>query len=60
MYFVDLINADNDVIVHAPFERKDEAIRYFNLHCDSKNYFVTNWNRIEIKNENIVLFDYEV
>lgn len=59
-YFVDLYNESNDLIVHAPFEDKKTAINYFNLHCDSLNYFNVNWKRIEICDGKTVLFDFEV
>ena len=59
MYFVDLYNG-NDRIVHAPFEKKDAAIKYFNFLSDRKSPFLVDYNRVEIFDENVCLFDCEV
>lgn len=59
MFYVDLY--DNGMkVIHAPFENKNAAIKYFNYVCDRNNPFLLNCSYAEILDENIVLFDYEV
>ena len=44
----------------ASFEDKNKAIRYFNHLCDRLFIQSVDADRIEICNESVVLFDYEV
>lgn len=58
MYFVNIVNGDD--IKSAPFEDKNCAIRYFNHVCDRLFVYSIKAERVEICNENLVLFDFEV
>ena len=61
MFYVRL-SKDNVVIVNAPFENKEAAIKYFNNRVDvhRMNCDYIEFDTIELFNENMCLFDYEV
>ena len=61
MYFVRLFKGE-DLIVDAPFESRDKALKYYNNKLDviMDPIFKLNFDRAEIWNENLCLFDYEV
>lgn len=56
MFYVKVYNEDN-CYIDAPFNFKEHAIKYFNFICDNP---LSNFNRIELLDENVCLFDYEV
>lgn len=60
MYYVDMYNEQDQLICHTPFEDKNLAIKYFNLRTDGRKYNFVSFKRIEILNDDLVLFDYEV
>lgn len=59
MIFVDMYN-DGILTSHTPFESKTKAIEYFNYRLDMVNNNFPIFDRIEIIEDNCVLFDYEV
>ena len=61
MFEVILYN-DNDVFLATRFHDKNLAIRYFNMKCVQLDSYMFEpyFNRIEILNDSLVLFDYEV
>ena len=64
MYYVKLFNKENQCILNAPFDKKNSAIEYFNTKADRRTYFdiypFIEYDRIELLNDNAVLFDCEV
>lgn len=64
MYFVKLYDNEDNLIFNAPFEDREQAIKYFNTKLDQSMYFETvpffNYKRAEICNDNFIIFDYEV
>lgn len=64
MYFVKLYDNEDKLIFNAPFESRYQAVRYFNTKLDQCMFFESipfmNYDRIEICDDNTVLFDYEV
>lgn len=60
MYYVKVYNSNNDCYINAPFNFKEQAIKYFNYVCDFHPYQETDTKLIEIYDDNTCLFDYEV
>lgn len=64
MFFVKLYDNEDQLIFNAPFDNRDKAIKYFNTKLDQGMFFETipfmKYERIEICEDNTVLFDYEV
>lgn len=60
MYYVKVYNSNNDCYINAPFNFKEQAIKYFNYVCEFHRYMGNESKRFEIYDENTCLFDYEV